>query len=518
MKLQILSAINNGVLSPHWIRVPAWADAVSSHEGPTPATLPEIEAELKDLLQSVMALDFDDEPVNTSAYQNAVQYTPITEDHFPVSITFDYPTSLLFHRSYSAPIRLECARIRAYLLNYAAVVQDDSRTLSEVLDVMDYLIQEAHKAGTILAYRTHPDLKGNVSPNRNGLYAKRAEQETETVFYTEIAAEFALYYELSLLFSSILPADKILPLNGFFDRVLLPDEVKDNLRKKYQLATLFHSAQNCDTDTLAKNLTAIYKEVTDGGDYADVVTALENRYGLLLLGEDLPMETLSDERQMFAKFTELKEKTRQEAESTNPRELIAALEKAGDGLYFFSDNSAAYKSIPRRLLDWIHAEIAAYRKNLTTPLLPQTDTPGRRKITGTKRNQKSIDDIKGEAHALVHYLSGYNCRNERIMSADEYNRFLTILDRFIETKTVSNDTPVRVRLSEKCQRFIVHRLGKELKIGKLDIWAEFGWATFEDLSHWEKASRLYQKLSVQAHEYDEDIKSYLGIKKKSSQP
>ena len=514
MKLQILSAINEGVLSPHWIRVPAWAEAVSRHEGPTPSTLPEIEAELKDLLQNVMTLDFDDEPVNTSAYQNGVQYTPITEDNFPVSISFDYPASLLFYRCYSAPIRLECARIRAYLLNYAAVVRDDSRTLSEVLDVMEYLAQEAHKAGTILAYKTHPDLEGNVSPNRNGLNAKRAEQETESVFYTEIAAEFALYYELSLLFSSILPADKILPLNGFFDRVILPDEVKTLLRKKYQLAKLFHSAQNCDTDTLAKNLTAIYKEVTDDDDYADVVTALENRYGLLLLGEDTPMEQLADTEWMYDRFAEIKKQIRSQSASDNPRELIPIYERNADALHFFADNPRDYKSVPRRLISWLNGEIQTLQQHLSELLVPYSVNSHQRKSTGRVHNPTPLREVKKNAHKIVAFLSGCNAAGEQIMSKEEYARFVRELDRLIETKRVERVQKFNMRMSEKCHRFILHKLYKDLKIKPLSLWARFGYGTWEGLSGWDGYDSLYKKLSIKPEDYDDDIRAYLGQKSK----
>lgn len=147
-------------------------------------------------------------------------------------------------------------------------------------------------------------------------------------------------------------------------------------------------------------------------------------------------------------------------------------------------------------------------------MVPFSENQHQRKVTGRVKNPTPLREIKKNAKQIVVFLSGCNAADQKIMAPDEYNRFLRELYRLLETKRVERAQKFKMNISEKCQRFILHRLFKELKVGNLNFWARFGLGTWEGLEGWDSVENLYKKMSIPRSQYDDDIRAYLGEDKK----
>ena len=178
--------------------------------------------------------------INALIDDSAKKYTPVEDDPYPVRMPDIHLPDSHYGRFYKAMIDLECERLRLQLLNYASEVKDDFQTRKELKSALSDIAHEMNDAAwqtIFIGDDIFPDAQMTIEER------SKAADEPRAIYYYLTFKLINLYYELAILFSSVLkPSDYIQAFEFEFDRGI-GSIIPYDLDREFKIASLIHSAQ-----------------------------------------------------------------------------------------------------------------------------------------------------------------------------------------------------------------------------------------------------------------------------------
>jgi hypothetical protein len=454
MQLTIYNSILHGNLHPQSVQTPDNYSEISHLLDKYPKTLPELESQLSQVLGRNLQVNFNaDTPVNITQFLNSQNYTPVEVDYFPPEITLQlFVPQTPIQRFYHFLITAEAQRIKLRLLQSVEIVKDDICAKQEIKDTLSQLARHAKT------------IQEHTQPN-----------EIFTYLLTQIVK---LYFELTLMFDVLLSEKDYISFADFFS-LRLNRQADEASVSAYKKALHIHQAQRLYNDfdsATAQNLLAqlfadLEKTPTDNTLNA-VICALEN--AVFLQAEKSAMTAFTEiVDNNFAKslLKDKKQAFNQQLNAiSNAREALAEIENALENLPDFPATTPEVaalltSSVARQLCSWFAEQKEIYKNNASqifVPTIQNDDT----KTTKPKAIQQKTSPQKQKATAQkrIAFLSGYNRKNEKIMSDDDYARLTTYICSLIDAGTVPpNIQPIpQMGVASEYLRYTFYLIHREL--------------------------------------------------------
>jgi len=454
MNLDIYNSIIHGNISPKIGLMPADYFDISHLLDNCPETLTEIESRLKEVLGKKLQVNFDaGVPVNISQFLSNPNYTRIEVDYFPPEILLPIavpqtPTQRFYHFIITA----EAKRLKLRLLQSVEILKDDICAKQEVKEVLKQLAR----------------------------YAKAIQEQTQTdpilpFLLTQIVK---LYFETILIFDVLLSVTDYIAFSDFYFSRLnrQPDEIET---AAYNRAVNIHQAQRLytafDTSQVQTLLPQLYTDLattpTDNSLIA-VTCALENAIFMKARKVDIPeFEKIIEPT--FAKSILKDEKqalNNRLNPISNPREALIEIENFAGNLpdlpkITLDTANLLTLSIPRQLYNYLREQDELYKTNAAQMFVPIVQNESAKSSKPKAIQQKAtFQQQKATAQKLIAFLSGYNRKNEKIISDDNFARLTTYICSLIDTGTVpTNIQPIsHTGTSNEYLRYTFYLIHKEL--------------------------------------------------------
>src|SRR5690606_19076427 len=193
---------------------------------------------------------------------------------------------------------------------------------------------------------------------------------------------------------------------------------------------------------------------------------------------------------------------------TYGHERFEILEELAESIQLPSFNSSEQpnplrNSIPRRLKKWFDTQMDLYRNHLTEAFPTTHIGKGPKEVSTTPKAKKERADYgtqKSIARRYLHFLSGNNPQQNKIMPEDDYNRMLRYVDALIETGQVPDGIkPIpQTGVSTGMIRYTFYLIHKELYTTRpiRQPWIDFlltVFAQFQDSTHSTTKTKLSAK-------------------------
>ncbi len=441
MRLQIFDSILNGSIPincnndiPNYDKI-AYLFSVEAKDKSS------AEQTLAQILNGRLTLDFSiQDEADINVYIGSVSYTPIPSDYASVSVPIVLTDRTTHERYFKALLRLESARIKFALIDYANTVKDNQRTGNEVSQTIKAIGKLASQAEEEHRLGMHPDLNHDYEDCPE-FYDNIAEP-TSRIYKNYITTLTALYLELSIMFEEILSPSSYLSLDDFYSRRLNNRPVPDDIRYKYEVARQLHRTQvalrSNDIEQIQAVLVRNYEVLPKikSKQFAAETAALENHlFTLIYTGDTEINEPLSrtDERRIVAELSNKFKSTT--IQISNTREIVNLIDSEKQNLSFFADNSIDIKSVPRDYLSFLKEQEKLYAPHLADALMT-TSTP--KSIMPIKKVNKSVSAKIKNALKHIGFMSGDNEKGQKIMSDDDYAQLQQFITEFYQTGEVPN--------------------------------------------------------------------------------
>lgn len=441
MRLQIFDSILNGSIPincnndiPNYDKI-AYLFSVEAKDKSS------AEQTLAQILDGRLTLDFSiQDEADINMYIDRVSYTPIPSDYASVSVPVVLTDRTTHERYFKALLRLESARIKFTLIDYANTVKDDQRTGNEVSQTIKAIGKLASQAEEEHRLKMHPDLNHDYEDWPEFYY--NITEPTSRIYTNYITALTSLYLELSIMFEEILSPSSYLSLDDFYSRRLNNRPVPKDIRCNYEVALQLHRTQVAQRSNDIEQIQAVLVSNYEGlpkiksKQFVAVTIALENHlFTLLYTGDTEINEPLSrtDERRIV---TELSGKFKSiTIQISNTREIVNLIDSEKQNLSFFADNSIDIKSVPRDYLSFLKEQEKLYSPHLADALMT-TSTP--KSIMPIKKVNKSVSAKIKNALKHIVFMSGDNEKGQKIMSDDDYAQLQQFITSFYQTGEVPN--------------------------------------------------------------------------------
>jgi hypothetical protein len=505
MELAIYNSIIHGSLQPRGAQLTDYSE-ISHLLGTIPETLPEIENRLKQVLGKKLQVNFDaGTPVNISQFLSNPNYTRIEVDYFPPEILFPVTVPQPpIQRFYYFIITAEAQRIKLRLLQSVEILKDDICAKQEVKEILKQLAR----------------------------YTKAIQEQTQpdpilTFLHTQLVK---LYFEITLMFDVLLSATDYISFSDFYFSRLnrQPDEVETTA---YNRAVHIHQAQRLYTTfDITKTqilLPQLYDDLaatpTDNTLIA-VICALENAIFLKAKNADIPeFEQIIEPTFAKSILKDEKQALNNRLNSiSNPREALAVIDNFAGNLpdlpkIILNTANLLTLSIIRQLYNYLREQDELYKTNAAQMFIPTTQNEGT-KTTKPKAIQQKANPQKQKATALklIAYLSGYNLKNEKIISENDFINLTTYICALIDTETVPvNIQPIPATgVSNEYLRYTFYLIHKELYTTRpiRTEWIDLLHTVFTQFKSTEKETTR-KKFSAKPTHYDADIRNIEKQKK-----
>jgi hypothetical protein len=506
MNITIYNTIIHGTLYPHSDQPPADYLEISHLLQEVPAALPEIETRLKQVLGKNSQVNFDaDTPVNITQFLSNSNYTQIALDYFPPEIALPLPTPQTQNqRFYYFIITAEAQRIKLRLLQSVEILKDDICAKEEIKDVLRQLAR----------------------------HAKNIQEQTQTnpILACLLTQIVKLYFEITLIFDTLLSeTDYISFIDFYFSR--LNRQADEGETSAYQTAKHIRQAQQLynhfDTTTAQKLLPQLYGDLertpTDNMLIA-VICALEN--AIFMQAENAVMPAFAQIVEAnFAKALLNNKKqifnNRLNAIS-NAREALTEIDNIAVNLpdlpaIKLNIADLLTSSITRQLYTWLREQNEIYKNHASQIFVPTVQNEGAKNTKPKATKQKiTTQEQKSIAQKRFAFLSGYNRKNEKIMSDDDFARLTTYICSLIETGIVPpNIQPIsQTGTTSEYLRYTFYLIHKDLYTTRptRPEWLDLLHAVFTQFQDVEVATTRKKFSTVPPH-YEKDVREIEKQKK-----
>lgn len=504
MELTIYNSIIHGNLNPQNGQVPVDYSDIAHLLNNNLHTLPEVEKQLKQVLGKNNQVNFDaDTPVNIAQFLSTQNYTSIEADYFPPDIALLMPSPQTpVQRFYYFIITTEAKRIKLRLLQSVEVLKDDICAKQEITNVLKLLSR----------------------------YAKNIQEQTQpnSIFDLLLTQIVKLYFEITLIFDVLLSETDFVSFPDFYS-LRLNQQVNKQEIAAYHKALHIHQAQQLNTDsTTASNLLLqLYEDLettpTDN-TLIVVICALENAIFLQTENSAIPsFSEIADNSFAKSLLKDKKQIFNQRLNTiSNAREALASIEDIAESLPDFLATKAPAtsllaSSVARQLQKWLTEQKEIYKNNAAQIFVPTVPTNGARATKPKAAQQKmSIQKQKSIAQKHIAYLSGYNRKNEKIMSDEDFAKLVSSIYSLIDTGiTPQNLQPIpQTGTTNEFLRYTFYLIHKELYSTRpiRPEWIDLLHAIFIQFKDVERETTR-KKFSTKPSYYDEDIRE-IGKQKK----
>lgn len=178
-------------------------------------------------------------------------------------------------------------------------------------------------------------------------------------------------------------------------------------------------------------------------------------------------------------------------------------------------NSLLKYSIYRRIYKWFELQKSIYKEHLTETFPTTLSDIIVHETNSTplpKHNKADISSHKSIARKHLHFLSGYNIQDEKIMTDNDYNKLLKYVDHLIENDELpDNITKIpNTGVSNGMIRYTFYLIHKELytTISIKTAWIDFLMAVFFQFDSTSYITTK-TKFSTKPSNYNHDMKNML---------
>lgn len=514
MRLQIFDSILNGSIPincnndiPNYDKI-AYLFSVEAKDKSS------AEQTLAQILGGRLTLDFSiQDEADINIYIDSVSYTPIPSDYASVSVPVVLTDRTTHERYFKALLRLESARIKFTLIDYANTVKDDQRTGNEVSQTIKAIGKLASQAEEEHRLKMHPDLNHDYEDWPE--FYDNITEPTSRIYTNYITALTSLYLELSIMFEEILSPSSYLSLDDFYSRRLNNRPVPKDIRCNYEVALQLHRTQVALRSNDIKQIQAVLVSNYEGlpkiksKQFVAETTSLENRLFLLTC--------LSEDDEQINNFASIKEANdfitkyksnllKQLMEQENAREILLMLAEIEAHMKFFDDNAASTKSVPREILAFIKSQVTIYEKNISSPF-STTTTPKQTKSKPLGRRE--VKKLLDNAYKKIAFMSGTTHDGKQIMTTSDFALLQSYLRTFYETGNMPN-VPNKLRTNTTMEyiRYTFYLIYKENDSvhgnGKRGIYVELLHTIFHQFSNIDQTTTS-KKFSTEPNTYFKDI-------------
>jgi hypothetical protein len=506
MQLEIYNSIIHGALQPQGEQQPANYSEISHLLQEIPATLPELETRLNQVLGRNSQVNFNaDTPQNITQFLSNPNYTQVALDYFAPEINLLLPQAAMpIQRFYYFVITAEAQRIKLRLLQSVEILKDDICGKQEVKGVLALLAR----------------------------YAKNIREHAQpSPIYDFLLTQIVkLYFELTLIFDVLLTETDYIPFADFYS-LRLNRQADEGEILAYQKALHIHQAQrlyNNFDSTAAQSLLAqlfadLEKTPTDNTLIA-VICALEN--AVFLQAEKAAVPDFTEI--VNANFSKSLLKDRKQAFNqqlnaiSNAREALAEIENVTENLPDFPATTPEFaalltSSVARQFRGWLAEQKEIYKNNAAQIFVPTVQNEGT-KTTKPKATQQKITTQKQKelTKKRIAFLVGYNRHNEKIMSDDDFARLTTYIHSLIDTGTVPPNIQQisQAGTSNEYLRYTFYLIHKELYTTRpiRPEWIDLLHAVFAQFREVEKETTR-KKFSTVPQHYETDIREIVKQRK-----
>jgi hypothetical protein len=506
MNLDIYNNVIHGSLNPQSGQMPDNYSEISHLLDNCLDTLPEIENRLQQVIGRNLQVNFNaDTPANITHFLSNPNYTQVLADYFPPEITLPLPTPQTpIQRFYYFVITVEAKRIKLRLLQSVEILKDDICGKQEVKGVL-----------TLLAR-----------------YAKTIQEQTQPseIFAYLLTQIVKLYFEITLMFDVLLTEQDYISFADFYFSRLnrQADEGELSAYKKalhiHQAQQLYNNLDNAAVQNLLSQLFADLEKTPTDNTLIAVTCALENSVFLLTENLDIPAFAQIVEVNFAKSILKDKKLALNNHLNTlsNAREALAEIDNIAENLPDFSATTpevvaSLTSSITRQLLSWLAEQKEIYKNNAAQIFVPTIQNEGT-KTTKPKATQQKASPQKQKtaAQKRIAFLSGYNRKNEKIMSSEDFARLTNYICSLIDTGTVPpNIQPIsQIAISSEYLRYTFYLIHKELYTTRpvRPEWIDLLHAIFTQFKDVDKETTR-KKFSTRPTHYDTDIQEIEKQKK-----
>ncbi len=512
MNPTIFNSILNGSLQPKNAQTKIPYSEIAHLLSKNPQTLPEIDQVLAAVLgQLQIVLKNDVQLKNTNDYYTNVDYTPIVLNSIEPEIEFAFPMQdSSFLRFYHFVITTEARRIKLRSLEAVEILKDDICSIEEIKDTLHQLARYAKQI---------PEYK---------ILIAGTDKNINTIFDILLTQIVKLYFEMTLIFESILKEKEYHSFIDFHSICLNQVPSVESL-KAFNKATLIHKAQNqiCSvfdkskTNQLLENLYHSLLQFPSDSKLIAVTVAIENYVFLQqenstafnfvqLANSEFSKEKYKEKRQAFSAVL---------SKITNPREAFTRIEEYIDTLPVLPTipkevSRLLDSSIIRQLSKWLSKQQEICENNFAQTFSPTVKNSTNTNNTKPKREQADPQEKQNTARKLLNFLSGYNSKNEKIMSDNDFARLVEYTNAMIQTDVIpENIKPIAsTNITNEYLRYTFYMIHKQLYTTRpIRIeWIELLHLVFNQFNGVE-IETTRKKFSTKPVHYDKDI---IDIQKK----
>lgn len=434
MNVTIYHKINEGDLYPPCSISMNLSDLVKHHFNDSPLSLAQAEEWLVAELQDKTTIFFPPIPKKIPVkVLPGAKYTAIKRDKYPVELPIDFINQTPVERYFNAIIIWEGYRIKETLLRNAECREDDDLTRNDVKETLKQLQRVSGAAFEINDKKIHPALNihyGELPPEEEYVY-----DMVHRIYRFLWQYTFKLYYEIAIVFADILKPEDVDPVRDFYNNVLEMFPKKYNIESFVETMRCIHAAQQAVISGVANvnHLRSLYSSKHSS------IQALRPSIGLL---EDYLYESAIADEDYSLKGIKNRISNKIIALSDG-REILRYIEEESDVLSGLDIVVGRSDSVASQILAYLTEQKVIYKQNISQSFAPISGQPSRGHGNGIpiKLTKTELSKYKQKARKFFQHFSGYNLRDEKIMSDDNYARLMSYIDYLVE----HNSTPPGVQ-------------------------------------------------------------------------
>ena len=396
--------------------------------------------------------------------------------------------------------------------------------LQKILSQIEYLLSNTARELKALPNTDIPFYE----PTHEESDTERIQMNTHFVFYTLQITLIRLYYEILSTFLALTDgmgkteSELYVHVLGKTPPRVTVEKVSKGLAiRRAQNIAEAQDFQETKANELINELHRFLPNDLNNIKLQIAITALENR---LFIESQIENPTHHNFEELYSSHladsilrtvkTQYKEQLEQ---YTYGHERMEILEELSDSIQLPSFTSTQKpnplrNSIPRRLDRWFDSQKDLYKNHLTETFPTTHIGKGPHEVSQEPKAKKERSDFstqKTTARKYLHFLSGNNPQQNKIMQENEYTRLLMYVDHLIETGNVPDNIRQipQTGVSTGMIRYTFYLIHKELYTTRpiKDPWIDFLLAVFtqfKDSTH----STTKTKFSVKPSNYQHDMK------------
>ena len=374
---------------------------------------------------------------------------------------------------------------------------DSKFILQKILAQIEYLLSNTARELKALPNRDIPFYE----PTHEESDTERIQMNTHFVFYTLQITLIRLYYEILSTFSVLLEgigkteSELYVQVLGKTPPQITVQKVSKGLAiRRAQVIAESQDFKEMKADEVIAELHQYLPKDLQNTKLQNAITALENRLYIETHVEnpgEHTFEELYSSHLTDSILRTIKAQHKEQLDSyTYGHERLEILEELAESIQLPEFDSSTQpnplrNSIPRRLRKWFDSQMELYRNHLTEAFPTTHIGKGPNEVAATPKARKERADYgtqKTIARKYLHFMSGNNPQQNKIMTEDDYNRMLRYVDDLIETGQVPDTIkPIpQTGVSTGMIRYTFYLIHKELYTTRpiRDPWIDFLLAVF----------------------------------------